>query len=418
MPARGELILQADLICVGNELLTGLIENSNAGFLARRLWSTGIPVRETVVVADDEKSIREALERALQESELVILTGGLGPTEDDLTREAVASIFGLELTLDRNWLERMEEFFSQRGIDMPYNNRKQAMIIEGSTLLENKRGTAPGAMLQREGKLIVLLPGPPYEMQQMFEEQVLPEVVKQNGGLLSAVKTLKCIGIGESMLEQKIKELGKWDLPPISYVARGYEVNLQIKGCGDQQEAAAAVNQAEKKLRDALGDAIYGCDDETLAGVTATLLINNNMTLALAESCSGGLLSDLITDIPGSSFFYRGGIVAYSSDAKINLLGVDPGLLEKEGEVSPVVAEAMAAGAKKIFNSHFAIGITGVAGPGSDAAGNPAGLVYIALDGPDKTEQKQLNLGGARKAIKERAAQVALDMIRKAISRG
>jgi len=410
--------LQADLICVGNELLTGLIENSNAGFLARRLWSTGIPVRETVVVADDEKSIREALERALQESELVILTGGLGPTEDDLTREAVASIFGLELTLDRNWLERMEEFFSQRGIDMPYNNRKQAMIIEGSTLLENKRGTAPGAMLQREGKLIVLLPGPPYEMQQMFEEQVLPEVVKQNGGLLSAVKTLKCIGIGESMLEQKIKELGKWDLPPISYVARGYEVNLQIKGCGDQQEAAAAVNQAEKKLRDALGDAIYGCDDETLAGVTATLLINNNMTLALAESCSGGLLSDLITDIPGSSFFYRGGIVAYSSDAKINLLGVDPGLLEKEGEVSPVVAEAMAAGAKKIFNSHFAIGITGVAGPGSDAAGNPAGLVYIALDGPDKTEQKQLNLGGARKAIKERAAQVALDMIRKAISRG
>ena len=410
--------MQADLICVGNELLTGLIENSNAGFLARRLWSTGIPVRETVVVADDEKSIREALERALQESELVILTGGLGPTEDDLTREAVASIFGLELTLDRNWLERMEEFFSQRGIDMPYNNRKQAMIIEGSTLLENKRGTAPGAMLQREGKLIVLLPGPPYEMQQMFEEQVLPEVVKQNGGLLSAVKTLKCIGIGESMLEQKIKELGKWDLPPISYVARGYEVNLQIKGCGDQQEAAAAVNQAEKKLRDALGDAIYGCDDETLAGVTATLLINNNMTLALAESCSGGLLSDLITDIPGSSFFYRGGIVAYSSDAKINLLGVDPGLLEKEGEVSPVVAEAMAVGAKKIFNSHFAIGITGVAGPGSDAAGNPAGLVYIALDGPDKTEQKQLNLGGARKAIKERAAQVALDMIRKAISRG
>ena len=410
--------MQADLICVGNELLTGLIENSNAGFLARRLWSTGIPVRETVVVADDEKSIREALERALQESELVILTGGLGPTEDDLTREAVASIFGLELTLDRNWLERMEEFFSQRGIDMPYNNRKQAMIIEGSTLLENKRGTAPGAMLQREGKLIVLLPGPPYEMQQMFEEQVLPEFIKQNGGLLSAVKTLKCIGIGESMLEQKIKELGKWDLPPISYVARGYEVNLQIKGCGDQQEAAAAVNQAEKKLRDALGDAIYGCDDETLAGVTATLLINNNMTLALAESCSGGLLSDLITDIPGSSFFYRGGIVAYSIDAKINLLGVDPGLLEKEGEVSPVVAEAMAAGAKKIFNSHFAIGITGVAGPGSDAAGNPAGLVYIALDGPDKTEQKQLNLGGARKAIKERAAQVALDMIRKAISRG
>ena len=410
--------MQADLICVGNELLTGLIENSNAGFLARRLWSKGIPVREAVVVADDEKSIREALIRALQESELVILTGGLGPTEDDLTREAVASIFGLELNLDRDWLERMEGFFRQRGLKMPFNNRKQAMVIEGSTLLENKRGTAPGAMLQIEGKLVVLLPGPPYEMQQIFDEQVLPKVVKQNGGLLSTVKTLKCIGIGESMLEQKIKDLGKWNLPPISYVARGYEVNLQIKGCGDQQEAAAAVNQAEKKLRDALGDAIYGCDDETLAGVAASLLVNNSMTLALAESCSGGLLSDLITDIPGSSCFYRGGIVAYSGEAKRDLLGVDKGLLEKEGEVSPAVAEAMADGAKRIFKSDFAIGITGVAGPGSDAAGNPPGLVYIALRGPAKSEMRQLNLGGARKAIKERAAQIALDMIRKAISRG
>lgn len=410
--------MQADLICVGNELLTGLIENSNAGFLARRLWSRGIPVREAVVVADDEKSIREALDRSLQESELVIITGGLGPTEDDLTREAVASIFGLKLNLDRKWLEEMEGFFRQRGIDMPYNNRKQAMVIEGSTLLENKRGTAPGAMLKREGKLIVLLPGPPYEMEQIFEEQVLPEVVKQNGGLLSTVKTLKCIGIGESMLEQKIKELGSWDLPPISYVARGYEVNLQIKGYGNQQEAAAIVDQAEKKLRDALGVAIYGCDDETLAGVVSALLISKNMTLALAESCSGGLLSDLITDVPGSSGFYRGGIVAYSGEAKKSLLCVDPGLLEKEGEVSPAVAEAMAAGAKRILKSDFAIGITGVAGPGSDAAGNPAGLIYVALIGPGESDLRQLNLGGAREAIKERAAQIALDMIRKAILRG
>lgn len=409
--------MQADLICVGNEILTGLIENSNAGFLARRLWSQGIPVRETAVVADDEQSIRDTLERALKKSEVIIITGGLGPTEDDLTREAVASIFGLSLNYDRMWLERMEEFFRQRGINMPYSNRKQAMVIEGSTLLENKRGTAPGALLEREGRLIALLPGPPYEMQMIFDEQVLPVLVKRNGGSLSAVKTLKCIGIGESMLEQKIQELGKWNLPPISYVARGYEVNLQIKGYGKREEADAAVAEAEKKLRDALGDAIYGSDDDTLAGLAASLLIKKGMTLALAESCSGGLLSDLVTDIPGCSSFYRGGIIAYSADAKIELLGLNAGLLEKKGEVSAGVAEAMAEGARKICKSDYAIGITGVAGPGSDQAGNPVGLVYIALVGPKQADLRQLNLGGARKAIKERAAQIALDMLRKAIAR-
>ncbi len=409
--------MQADLICVGNELLTGLIENSNAGFLARRLWSLGIPVRETAVVADDEKSIREALDRALNNSEVVILTGGLGPTEDDLTKEAVASMYGLSLNLDRAWLERMEGFFRQRGINMPYNNRKQALVIEGSTLLENKRGTAPGALLKREGRLISLLPGPPYEMQMIFDEQVLPELIKRNGGTLSTVKTLKCIGIGESMLEQKINELGQWDLPPISFVARGYEVNLQIKGYGDQQQAAAAVAEAEKILRDALGDAIYGSDDDTLVSIVASLLVNKKMTLALAESCSGGLLSDQVTDIPGCSRFYRGGVIAYSAGAKKDLLGLDSGLIDKEGEVSSAVAEAMAAGAKRICKSDYAIGITGVAGPDSDEAGNPVGLVYIALLGPGQADLRQLNLGGARKAIKERAAQMALDMLRKAVAR-
>ncbi len=405
--------MQADLICVGNELLTGLIENSNAGFLARRLWSAGIPVREISVVADDGKAIRTALEKALAESDLVILTGGLGPTDDDLTREAVAAILNLPLVLNMQWLDKMNQFFSLRGIKMPENNRKQAFVIEGSTILENKRGTAPGSMVEKEGKLIVLLPGPPHELQMMFDEQVLPYLIENNRGRLTTLKTLKCIGLGESMLEERIKAVGKWNLPPISYVARGFEVDLQIKGSGDLESASASIAEAEKRLRTVLGDHIFGSGDDTLAGIVAELLTTKQLTLALAESCSGGLLSDVITDIPGSSKFYRGGVIAYSLKAKAEVLGLNRDLLDQEGEVSDAVARAMAEGARSLFKTDLGVGITGIAGPESDLSGSPVGLVCIAVSTPGLGDSRQLNFGGGRRAIKERAAQIALDMLRK-----
>ncbi|MGM0689490.1 MAG: competence/damage-inducible protein A [Bacillota bacterium] len=407
--------MQADIICVGNELLTGLIENSNAGYLSRRLWSAGIPVREVRVVADDEKAIGEALEKALEESDLVILTGGLGPTDDDLTREAVAAILGLELILNQQWFEKMDQFFSVRGIKMPENNRKQALEIKGSTLLENKRGTAPGAILNKDGKFIILLPGPPHELQNMFDNQVLPYLVEKNRGRLTTVKTLKCIGLGESMLEEKIKAIGKWDLPPISYVARGYEVDLQIKGSGDLESASVFIDEAEKRLRDVLGDHIYGSNDDTLADIVAKLLTEKKLTLSLAESCSGGLLSDTITDIPGSSKFYRGAVIAYSNEAKIKALGLNSELLTREGEVSDAVARAMAEGAKSFLKTDLGVGITGIAGPDSDLSGSPVGLVYIAVAAPKFLESRKFNLGGGRRAIKERAVQVALDLVRKVL---
>lgn len=407
--------MQADIICVGNELLTGLIENSNAGYLSRRLWSAGIPVREVRVVADDEKAIGEALGKALEESDLVILTGGLGPTDDDLTREAVAAILGLELILNQQWFEKMDQFFSVRGIKMPDNNRKQALEIKGSTLLENKRGTAPGAIIDKDGKFIILLPGPPHELQNMFDDQVLPYLVEKNRGRLTTVKTLKCIGLGESMLEERIKAIGKWDLPPISYIARGYEVDLQIKGSGDLESASVFIAEAEKRLRNVLGDHIYGSNDDTLADIVAKLLTDKKLTLSLAESCSGGLLSDTITDIPGSSKFYRGGMITYSNEVKIKALGLSSELLAREGEVSDAVARAMAEGAKSFFKTDLGIGITGIAGPESDLSGSPVGLVYIAVAAPKLLESRKFNLGGGRRAIKERAVQVALDLIRKVL---
>ncbi len=407
--------MRADLICVGNELLTGLVENSNSGFLARRLWSAGISVREACVVADDMHAIRLSLERALNESELVIITGGLGPTDDDLTREAVAAVLELPLIINKQWFEKLEKFFSKRGIEMPANNLKQAMVVEGGILLKNKHGTAPGMIVERAGKIIVMLPGPPHELQVMFDTDVLSYLIDNNKTSLTAVKTLKCIGIGESMLEEKIKAFGKWELPPISYVARGYEVDLQIKGTGGGENAAASISKAEQILRSALGDYIYGSNDETLAGLVANLLISGKLTLALAESCSGGLLSDLITDIPGSSNFYRGGLIPYNSELKADLLGITKEFLDREGEVSAATAQAMAEGIKERFNADIAIGITGVAGPESDRAGNPVGLVYIAVSAPGVSKSKKMNLGGGRRAIKERSVQIALDMLRRVL---
>jgi nicotinamide-nucleotide amidase len=407
--------LLADLICVGNELLTGLIENSNSGFLARRLWSTGIPVRESIVVADNLGSIKSALNRALEESDLVIVTGGLGPTDDDLTRESVASILNLPLLVSEYWMNKLNQIFLARGFAMPQNNLKQAHVIEGSVLLENKRGTAPGLLINHHEKIIVLLPGPPHEMQLIFDELVLPYIVKHNGSKLTKVKTLKCFGLGESALEEKIKKIGGADLPALSYVARGYEVNLQIKGSGDRYTADAYINQIEQKIREIIGDFIYGKDDDTLAGSVAELLVSHNLTLALAESCSGGLLSDLLTDIPGSSRYYKGGLVAYSRSAKQNLLGVDKEILERDGEVSESTAQAMAEQARLLLLADFGIGITGIAGPESDASQSPVGLVYIAVASPGGCACEQLTISGGRRVIKERAAQYALAMLRKAL---
>ncbi len=404
--------MQADLICVGNEILTGLVENSNAGYLSRRLWSAGLNVRETCVTADTEEAIKHALERGLRESEIVILTGGLGPTDDDLTREAVASILGKPLVLNEKWLEKMERFFLQRGFVMSDNNRKQAYYIEGGIFLENRRGTAPGVIVESGDRMIVMLPGPPHEMELMFEETVLPMIKARNKDVLAVVKTLKCIGIGESMLEEKVKSLGRSELANISYVARGYEVCLQIKSGGKGTGVGDGIEQAEELLRKLLRDYIYGSDDDTLAGKVAELLLAGPKTLALAESCSGGTLSDLITDIPGSSQFYRGGVVAYSRQAKESILGLDRALLDNEGEVSEKTAKAMAVAARRVFGADFGASITGIAGPQSDASDRPVGLVYVAVAHSTGTRCLELTFGGGRKAIKERAAQMALNMLR------
>ncbi len=405
--------MKADLICIGDELLSGLIENSNVNFLAGRICSAGITVRETCVVADDQKAISAALKRALAASGIVILTGGLGPTDDDVTREAVAETLGLPLVLHREWLQRLENFFAERGFKMPENNRKQALVIEGGELLENTRGTAPGILLKKDGKLIVMLPGPPNELHSMFDHSVIPVLSQWSGGEEIRTRILKCTGIGESRLEEMIKAAGKWDMPPISFLAKGHEVHLQIKASGDPKTAAAEVDKAEDRLRSILGRYIYGCDDDTLPGVVAGMLTEQKLTLALAESCTGGLLSHMITNIPGSSKFYRGALVTYSKEAKIKVLGLSAEMLEQEGVVSAATAGAMAERVREALNADIGIGITGIAGPKSDNSGASVGLVYISISSGSGTEWKELKLVGGRRDVKERASQIAIDILRR-----
>ncbi len=408
-----------DLICIGNELLTGLVNNTNAGYLARQLSSAGIAVRKCSVVADEVEAIKEAVAEGLRRSDAAICTGGLGPTDDDLTREAVSAILERPLRLHQGWLARLETFFETRGYHrMPPANRKQALLVEGSTILENPRGTAPGAVVEHGQKLVILLPGPPQELQPMFEEQVLPLLKARRQGRIMLTKTLKCIGLGESLLEEKIKAVGEWEQPSLSLVARGMEVLIQLKSFGEVEQAAQLLEAATDILRAALQGYLYGEDEETLAGVVAELFVRRGLTLAVAESCSGGLLADTITGIPGSSRFFKGGAVTYSLESKRLLPGLSEKLLQEHGAVSAATAEAMARGVRDFFKADAGVGITGIAGPESDVSGQPVGLVYVAVSLGSSTEIRELNYAATRRAIKERAVQAALTLLWRRLSAG
>lgn len=404
--------MKADILSIGNELLTGLAENTNAGYLSRRLWESGIMVREQRVIPDDLKAINRSLKRSLANSELVICTGGLGPTDDDVTREAVAGTLGRSLTLDRSLLQKLEHFFAGRGYKMPDSNQKQAMIIEGSIVLDNPHGTAPGALIEEGSRSIVLLPGPPGEMKPMFEHLVLPHLASKIAArAVSMVKTLRCVGIGESMLETIIKEAGEPAGYELSLAARGLEVALQLKARGKRQDVQAVLDESADRLRRILGASVYGEDDRTLAGAVGDQLRRKHLTISFAESCSGGLLADAITDMPGSSKFFQASMVTYSEAAKVKLLGVDPALLEMEGAVSEATAVAMAQGVRRISGSDLGVGITGIAGPDSDRSGRPVGTVYLSLAREGGEICRQLKLHGTRRVIKERSVQAVLALL-------
>jgi nicotinamide-nucleotide amidase len=404
---------KASIVTIGNEILAGKTVDTNAAHLAVELQNISIPVISTYTVADEIKAIVRALRRAGDDADVIIATGGLGPTDDDLTRQAFAEFLGVELQLQNELLENIRERFARWNLEMPEINKIQAYIPAGAKALKNI-GTAPGILAEHKGKLFIALPGVPMEMEQMLEESVLPELKEFAGGQAVVVRRLKCFGAGESTIAEMIGDMMQRDRNPlINCTASEGIITLHIIAASDDQNKAEKMaGKDEKLLRDILGELVYGLGEQTLAEVVGEKLARQNKTIAVAESCTGGWLAKMITDVPGASGYFTYGWITYSNEAKISELGVPAELIEKYGAVSDQVAEAMARGARRKAGTDFAIGITGIAGPTGGTEQKPVGLVYISIYSDSGCQTKCCHFINKRQLTRHRAAQTALNMLR------
>ncbi|MDI3534136.1 MAG: nicotinamide-nucleotide amidase [Thermosediminibacterales bacterium] len=405
--------MNAEIISIGTELLLGQILNTNAQYLSKSLASIGINVYYRTEVGDNQKRLKSVFETALKRSDLIITTGGLGPTEDDLTKETIADVLGLELEEDFEALQSIKNYFEKIKVKMTNNNKKQALIPKGSIALPNRQGTAPGVLIEKNNKTVFMLPGPPNEMMAMYKEHVEPYLIKRGQGIIKS-KVLKFIGIGESSLEEKIKDLLRSDNPTLAPLAGRGEVSLRITAKGTEaKKVEEKISNMEKLIRARVGKYVYGVDDETLEECVGKILVDKNQTISIAESCTGGLIADKLTNVPGISKVFDRCIVTYSNKSKIEELGVPPEILNSFGAVSKETATAMAEGIRKVSGSKLGLAVTGIAGPSGATPDKPVGLVYVALSTPENTICKNYVFNGRREIIKNRAALTALNMLRK-----
>ncbi|BAZ90171.1 competence/damage-inducible protein CinA [Raphidiopsis curvata NIES-932] len=411
--------MSAEIICVGTELLLGDILNSNAQFIAQELAQLGIPHYYQTVVGDNPERLKTVIEIAASRVEILIFTGGLGPTPDDLTCETIADYFGAPLIEDPEIIEDIREKFSQRGRVMSPSNRKQALIPQGSQVLPNLTGTAPGIIWQPRPNLTILtFPGVPSEMHQMWQDTAVPFLKSQGWGKeIIYSRSLKFWGVGESVLAEKVSDYLSLSNPTVAPYAGKGEVRLRI--CAKAPDNIAAeelIAPVEKKLREVGGLDYYGVDGETLASVVGKLLRLSGTSLSVAESCTGGGLGQMLTEIPGSSDYFWGGVIAYDNSVKVRLLGVDPGDLDQFGAVSAVVAQQMATGVKNSLGTTWGLSITGIAGPTGGSETKPTGLVYIGLSGPNhQVHSYECRFGTmrSRTLVRYLAAANALDYLRR-----
>ncbi|MBS4031319.1 MAG: competence/damage-inducible protein A [Clostridiales bacterium] len=405
--------MKAEIIAVGTELLLGQIVNTNARYLSEKLAELGIDVYWQTVVGDNDLRIQEALNTALSRADLLIFSGGLGPTMDDLTKETVASVLSLPLEMDIDWENRIVGLFAKTGRTMTDNNRKQALIPQGARLLINDNGTAPGIWLEHGDSVIVMLPGPPRELEPMFAEKVMPLLRKEAGQIILS-RVLKVTGIGESAMEEAIADLiRKQTNPTIAPLAKYTEVHLRVTAKTDtREEAEVLLDETEELLHERLGDAIFARNEETMADVIAKMLFATKLTLATAESCTGGLLAHYLTNVSGSSDYFIEGLITYSNRSKINLLGIKPAIIREYGAVSEETALSMAENVRRRADTDLALAVTGIAGPTGGSDQKPVGLVYIALASPDGVSCRRFNFMGKRENIKERAAIASLNILR------
>jgi nicotinamide-nucleotide amidase len=406
--------MKAEIIAVGSELLTPDRLDTNSLFLTEELNKIGIEVVRKTVVGDNRDLLGEAFRDALNRVPLIISSGGLGPTEDDLTRETVAELLGRKLRRNDNILRYIEGRFRALGREMPEVNVRQAMVPEGAEILENSRGTAPGLWLEDSGHSIVLLPGPPRELKPLFREQVLPRLERRASGVRMFHREIRVTGLGESHVEQRIMGIYK-RFPEVNttvLAAPGEtQVHLRI-WTDDAEHAKKSLDEIVKGFEIALSDRIFSQDGSSLEEVIAAELTMHNATISAAESCTGGLLAQRLTSIAGSSSYFLGGVVCYSNELKTAWAGVPVELIQAKGAVSAEVAVALAEGIRRRVGSTFGVGITGIAGPGGGSEEKPVGTVHIALAHAGGVKERSVRFPGDRESIRWQASQVALDMVR------
>ena len=410
--------MNAEIIAIGSELLGPHRLDTNSLFVTSQLNHLGIEVRQKTVVGDDEAQIAAAVGAALERAQVVVVMGGIGPTADDLTRESVARALGRRLFRDARVAELIEGRFRARGFPMPEINLRQAMILEDAEILENPRGTAPGQWIQEGGRVLMLLPGVPTEMEAMFEQQCRPRLEKIAPGRQLLTRVLKIAGLFESQVDELAAPVyRKYENPTTTILASPGEIQLHLRATGaDEAEARGALNDLTSRLEVALGDQIFSQDGQSLEEVVGMYLTVKSKTLAVAESCTGGLLAERITRVPGSSRYFLGGLVAYHNGVKTRWLEVPESVLESSGAVSGEVSRILAESVRRRFEADFGLSITGIAGPSGASEAKPVGLVYLALaEAGRAVEVIEKRYPGTRDRIRLQATQTALDMLRRRI---
>lgn len=412
--------MTAEILAVGTELLLGDIVNTNAQYLANELAHMGFSVLHQTVVGDNPERLRLAVTQALSRSDILITTGGLGPTDDDITRETVAEVLGIELELNTGALRSIEEYFNKSGRKMSENNKKQVMLPRDCTVLDNEWGTAPGCIIEKDGKTVVMLPGPPREMKPIFEYRAKPFLSKYCDGVIESV-SLREFGIPESKVQEMLADIMHGSNPTLAPYAKEGEVLLRVTARAKTTgEALGLCRPIINEVKKRLGDCIYCENADSLEQVVVSKLLHKKLRVSFAESCTGGLLAKRLTDIPGSSEVFDCGIVSYANAIKHKLLGVSEETLDKYGAVSWQTAAQMAQGVRRLAGADIGTGITGIAGPGGGTAQKPVGLVYVSVCDGKTCYVKKLLLGhgssdGERALIRYLSASNVLDMVRRLI---
>ena len=407
--------MKAEILSIGTELLMGELTDLNASWIASRLPALGIQLRWVSIIGDDLDMLAEAFTRGLQRSDIIFTTGGLGPTQDDLTREAVAKSFGEEPTVQEDVLRDLEQYFQARGAPMPAHNVKQAHLIPSARFIPNRNGTAPGWWAEKNGGIIVSMPGPPGEMHPIWEEEVEPRLRELVTEEVTVTRNIKTMGLSESAIDEIISEYFGLENPYLGIYSKADGIHLRIIArAADTGAAWDMINPVADGIEERLGPYVWGYDDETPEQAVGQILKERGLTLATMESCTGGFLVNCITDVPDSASYYKGGVVAYTNEMKV-ASGVPADVIERHGAISPQTANAMAVAAAGSLRADYGIGIAGVAGPGR-VEDQPPGLAYLSIVGPGEGKEMEMRVPPRRVTIKRRMSNTALIELRKLLT--